>query len=301
MGPWAGSGLLGATNNTPFCWRNAANTADVCPLFVDNYNQLNLGDGNTAAIVAKPNLSLNNYADSTYYFGLSSGATAAQNVWLQFKDRSTALWELRKLNDNNFYLYDTANSATREEWIAGAGSIYYALGSGYFAYDVAGVNIFNIKSTGLQVPAFTTAGIVTNTSGGLLQSTAAPTGCPAGTIQFPCLVGNLADTSYSSTSSSGSTTLATPPVAGNYRVCGRLTVTVAASASTQASLIFGWTAYGHAFGNGPSVTATNQWSAQDICYDIYVDASTAVTAYLYLNGVTGSPTFHYLATLEKVQ
>jgi hypothetical protein len=174
------------------------------------------------------------------------------------------------------------------------------------------------SNVGLQVDAsgnayansLTVAGYVTNTANGLLGTTTAPAivtaamtaaNCLAGTIPAPCMAGKLANTTLSSTSSSSTTTLATISSAGIYRVCGQVTVTVAATGNGSNTLVFGWTANAHAFGTGPSVAPATQWSQANACYEFYADATTAITVYFYQTGTTGSPTYQYWATLERLQ
>jgi hypothetical protein len=135
--------------------------------------------------------------------------------------------------------------------------------------------------------------------------------CLAGSLPMPCRAGHVAPTLYSGTSSTGITTIATPATAGQFRICGFLDVTVAATAGT-AELYKSYTSDGHVQAGSviggtqagavtTSIVATSAWNSSQGCESMYVDASTNIQAELFLGSVTGTPTFRYSFTLERLQ
>jgi hypothetical protein len=141
------------------------------------------------------------------------------------------------------------------------------------------------------------------------QSTSQPLtyGIPAANLVGPMptpIIASVAPTLYSGTTSTRLTTLYTPRTSGLYRVCGYLDVIVAANAATSAELLFNYISDGHNFSGGltgSSVVATTQWTQSYACQVLYLDASQPFQSEVFLAGVTGSPTFRYALTLEKME
>jgi hypothetical protein len=126
--------------------------------------------------------------------------------------------------------------------------------------------------------------------------------CLAGLNPLPCLAYKVAPTLYSGTSgvTLPSVTFAT---AGVYRFCSFVRVTAVGTAGTCETVISNIQSDGtNLQGYIPySVNATVLGSEADFCDNLYVDAQTWGSWFLYLPGVTGTPTFRYWATIERMQ
>jgi hypothetical protein len=122
-----------------------------------------------------------------------------------------------------------------------------------------------------------------------------------GPSQSASIIGTVTPTLYSNTATIGFTNFARANTAGFYRVCGYLLATVAATAGT-AQLYAGFTADGH--GVTPNfaapVSVTTQWAQQNACTVFYADAATNIQYSIQLVGVTGTPTFRYTFSAEKL-
>jgi hypothetical protein len=181
-------------------------------------------------------------------------------------------------------------------------------------------NVTAASMTSGHIPNASSSTAITNSSladNGTTVSTAEPISAasfnaatlPTGCAQYPCVVAKVAPTLYSGTASvpfSGSNTIYSIPAgaAGEYRFCWFVDVTVAATAGSFQP-ITDYTTDGHTVSVDPGfVAATGQWNGSYGCADnsaFYADAGTNVTWYIWMNGVTGSPTFRYALTLERLQ
>lgn len=92
--------------------------------------------------------------------------------------------------------------------------------------------------------------------------------------------------------------------AGVYRMCGTTLITAAGSAGSVFPAMT-YTSSGHTqtganMGAG-LVSVTTQWNVTGGCTAFSADAGTNIYAWLSLGGVSGSPTYLYSTTLERVQ
>jgi len=164
------------------------------------------------------------------------------------------------------------------------------------------------SSTGITNSSITDNGTTVSTSEPISAGSFNASGLPAGCAQYPCVVAKVAPTLYSGTASlpigGGYTTLYAAPSggAGLYRLCWWLSVTAAATAG-NVEILGTTTADGHANGwSSGFIAATGVNNAASGCSSsAYVDAGSNVQWWLWANGVTGTPTFRYAATLERLQ
>lgn len=109
------------------------------------------------------------------------------------------------------------------------------------------------------------------------------------------------------------TTIYTTPAGSGqvYRICSQLIVTAAGTAGSV-SLQATYTSQSHTFSGtnytqiGPAsynsaVAVTTQWNQGSGCFTFTADGGTNIQAWLGLGGVTGSPTYLYSVTLERLQ
>jgi len=156
-------------------------------------------------------------------------------------------------------------------------------------------------------------GTLARANGGTGADTSA---LPSGCTQFPCVVAKVAPAIYSSTASTSLATLYTPVAAGQFNLCGWLSVSAVGTAGSATLLTnfttdgFNFSGFtigvaqgspysGHMADATVSATAANQIS--NACMVIYADAGQPIKWQLGLNAVTGSPTFRYSLTLEQLQ
>lgn len=174
-----------------------------------------------------------------------------------------------------------------------------------------GVSSFNtrvgaiVSATGDYTAAQVTNAAATNTAN-TYSGAQTVTGFPAGCVQVPCQVANIASATYSGATSTGLATLYTTSSAGLYRICSTLVDTVAPTAASSQEIFIQYIGDGHTFSNSallnsPSLgTSITQWVSGSGCGTFYADASTAIQWELLLSGVTGTPTYRYSVELERV-
>jgi hypothetical protein len=166
-------------------------------------------------------------------------------------------------------------------------------------------NLAKFASDGSVTDGGVAASAVRTTAGGQ-TITAADTvsGLPSGCTQLPCLIGAVAPATYSGTSGVSTVTVVTPTVAGEYRVCASLHMTVAGTAGTF-NAYHGFVSDGATLVPGASslvsisaTAPTTTFSAG--CSEFYGDANGAVKFQLTGSSVTGSPTIRYGFTVERL-
>jgi hypothetical protein len=187
-------------------------------------------------------------------------------------------------------------------------------GYGVLASDLLGT----VAAAALPVATTNAPGIVqpdgttVNVSGGVISVPGGTTdaGCPSG-YHYPCIIAKIAPTLYSGTAPTGLVTLVTPATAGQYRICGSLSIVAVGTAATGLDILRIFTRDGTVTSGGitpaPNVssnmasTITTVGSQSDVCEPFYADAGQPIQAELYMTGVTGTPTFRYAVTLERLQ
>jgi hypothetical protein len=133
-------------------------------------------------------------------------------------------------------------------------------------------------------------------------------GCLDGYDHLPCAVMQVPSTLYSGTTTTGATFFAAPPL-GHYQMCSYVDVVVAASTAASAETLTIYSTDGNTRYEGAVFSATTQWSnlsqnslkCSNFTIGTTADQSTGILWELYLNTVTGTPTFRYAATLTRLQ
>ena len=166
-----------------------------------------------------------------------------------------------------------------------------AIGSG--VYDASGA----AAAAQTNAEAYTAAGGIAQASANTVN------GMPTGCVQYPCVLVSSGPTTYSGTSSqpASALTIYTPTTAGLYRMCTALTVEAVASSATGAEIVTYETMNGVQLALGSTVTATSLNSSGEPCYLLQPDVNSGIKVWLYLNNVTGSPTFLFSYTLERLK
>jgi hypothetical protein len=187
-------------------------------------------------------------------------------------------------------------------------------GSTLVASPSAADNTLKIPTTAWTNAAITSAGFPTlplSQANGGFGAAVTEANCLAGLLPMPCRAGHIAPTTYSGTVSQ-SATIGTSVPAGQYTLCGSVVQTVSPSAVTTVGLTTSFTSGGHLISStmlggsstgtvAASFSVTTQWTYAQSCEVITADASTNIGSTLYLNGVTGSPSYLYSFSLMRMQ
>jgi hypothetical protein len=137
----------------------------------------------------------------------------------------------------------------------------------------------------------------------LLAAIAAHAQTPViGPSQSTTLLGPTAIGLYSSTANTGFISLGRTSAAGMYRVCGFTSVFAVGTAGTS-QIFAGYTTDGRS--TTPSLvtaalSATTLGNWQQGCTSFYADANTIISYSIVMTGVTGTPTFRYTFSAEKL-
>jgi hypothetical protein len=125
-------------------------------------------------------------------------------------------------------------------------------------------------------------------------------GMPSGCVQFPCVIGKVAPTTYTSTSNGTTTSIATISTAGHYKLCVYFDTVVAGTGGSY-SMLYWYGGDSHVFQNSFSgVSVNSQWQQNNSCVTFYAD-SGAISYQIRANSVTGAPTLRYAMTAEQLQ